>query len=320
MSIITLTKFSNLRFNKRIDSEFYNPHLLHSYSKLENSKLYLHNLNSLCIIKSGTTPKDRDDNLMNGPILLKTTDIRNSVLNPFSKYYHISEEIFSRMSSTILNENDVLLNIVGATLEVIGRASFVPNDFGKANITQAMVFLRVKSDILPGYLFAYLASYFAQDQVKRFARPTGQYNLNLNEVGKITIPIVDNNSQSIIHSAIIKSGELLSNSSFLYSQATQLLEQELGLDKLQFKSQKTYTAIYSEVVNNNRADAEYYDVKFAPILEKISTYSHGSLPLISLIDTYKPNFNVSTYHNTDFNYIEIGDINVYDGSFELKIY
>ena len=50
------------------------------------------------------------------------------------------------------------------------------------------IVLRIKKKILPGYLFAFLNTKYAQDKIKRFARPTGKYNLNLMEAGKILIP------------------------------------------------------------------------------------------------------------------------------------
>ncbi len=63
------------------------------------------------------------------------------------------------MISSQLKEGDVLVNIVGATLEVVGRVAYVSSTFPKANITQAMSFVRLKSkynkELLPTYLFAF---------------------------------------------------------------------------------------------------------------------------------------------------------------------
>ncbi|HDL6091885.1 TPA: restriction endonuclease subunit S, partial [Mannheimia haemolytica] len=103
-------------------------------------------LNEVSLIKSGTTPTDRDDNLKEGVVLLKTNDIRNNLLNKYSSVdYFISEDINEKMISSQLKEGDVLVNIVGATLEVVGRVAYVSSTFPKANITQAMSFVRLKS-------------------------------------------------------------------------------------------------------------------------------------------------------------------------------
>lgn len=128
----------------RIDGEFYRKEFLQDDFK----KLQVFAFNDICTIKSGTTPPDRDDELRDGVVLLKTTDIRNGVLSKenIENFYFISREIANRMKETKLEPGDVLLNIVGATTEVIGRTAFVPDDFPEANITQAMAFLRLTAN------------------------------------------------------------------------------------------------------------------------------------------------------------------------------
>lgn len=301
MAVINQVNLSNLEFGNRIDGEIYNPYLKKSYFMLQESGLELKALKELCIIKSGTTPPDRDDTLKNGPILFKTTDIRNNVLNPNEEYYHISNKIYERMSTTKIKDEDVLLNIVGATLEVIGRSAYVSSYFPEANITQAMVFLRIKKLLKAGYLFAYLNTKFAQDQVKRYARPTGQYNLNLQEVGYIKIPIIDIMKQQKIHDLIEKSGKLSKSSSDLYQQATELLDKELELDTIEFEKPRSYTATFSEVISNNRADSEYYQVHFRQIEEHLKSLNTLSLGTIcSFIKGYEVGSSLYTENGPTF--------------------
>jgi len=258
MAITTTIYLSKLEFGNRFDGELYNPHLLKSFNVLKNSGYELLSLGSFCSIKSGTTPKDRDDSLQEGPVLFKTTDVRNNVMSAYDSFYHISDTIHNRMSVTKIKPYDVLLNIVGATLDVIGRSSIIMDDFQEANITQAMVFLRIKKKILPGYLFAFLNTKYAQDQIKRFARPTGQYNLNLMEAGKILIPNFDIIEQSRIEDEIKKSALLQEKSKSLFLQAERLLSQELQLDKLNISSKKWYTTDYSEVIESKRLDSNHF--------------------------------------------------------------
>ena len=273
MAIIDSIKLSQFEFVNRIDAELYNPIYKKSFNELLNSHLKLYKLKELCVIRSGSTPSDRDDNLSNGPILLKTTDIRNNVICPYGDFYHISQMIFDRMRSTKLSDNDVLFNIVGATLDVIGRSGFILN-FIKANITQAMVLLRCKNNkIRPGYLFAYLNTYYAQDQVKRYARPTGQYNLNLKEVGHIAIPLLETIYQKEIESYVLNASQELNQSFELYTQAQQLLDQELGLGKLKFEKPVGYKVRFSEVVSSNRLDAQHFQFKFKQLITQIKKYN-----------------------------------------------
>lgn len=288
MGIINNTYISELEFHNRFDSELYNPYLKKSYNTLlQLSDLKI--LSEVCIIRSGSTPTDRDDSLKTGPILFKTTDIRNNILDPLDDYYHISSRINDRMNSTQIDNKDILLNIVGATLEVIGRSAYVTEHFIGSNITQAMVLLRIKGfikDITSGFLFSYLNTKFAQDQIKRYARPTGQYNLNLQETGYIKIPKLSFGFQEVIDKTIIESGERLRESSYLYSQALDFLEKELGLDKIEFLHNNKYAVNFNEVINCNRSDADYYQTKYrqlevhlnsvnTKVLSQVATFEKG---------------------------------------------
>lgn len=291
MAIKTTVRLSELEFGNRIDGELYNPSLKMTFQKLFKSNFQLKKLRQTCIIKSGTTPRDRDDNLDSGPILFKTTDIRNSVLNPFGNYYHINTSIHDRMSTTKLSANDVLLNIVGASLDVIGRSGIILHYFEEANITQAMVLLRIKKELTPGYLFTFLNTKFAQDQIKRYARPTGQFNLNLNEVGHILIPILSQEIQIEVHKLILKSGELQYLSQSLYKQASDLLIKSLGLDKIIFQNPKSYTATFSEVISNSRNDADFFQTKYRQLEIHISKVQSVALATIC---TFLKGYEVGT--------------------------
>ena len=265
MAVCFQKLLSSLEFVNRIDAELYRPDLIRSYQCLISSTLTLHKMRYLCLIRSGTTPPDREDGLTEGAILFKTTDVRNKVISPTGDFYRIPFSIHSRMLKTRIQNGDVLLNIVGATLDVIGRSAFIADLHGQeANITQAMVFLRGKRvDVSPGYLFAYLNTEYAKDQIRRYARPTGQYNLNLHEVGEIVVPLSDRGTQNRIEELVYKSAELQESSVAKYAQAQSLLESELGLDRLSFDKPVSYAARFSEValsqaISANRIDAQCF--------------------------------------------------------------
>lgn len=176
ISILTLSQVLEDNPTIRIDGNYFQKQFINSSLRRDVVKI-----GEVAIVKSGTTPMDRDDSLTEGVVLLKTTDIRGSVLSGTNTndLYHISREIADRMQQTQLKPNDVLINIVGATTDVVGRVALVPNDFPEANITQAMALVRlVDKAINPSFLFAFLNGKYGQEQVKRIARPTGQYNLN----------------------------------------------------------------------------------------------------------------------------------------------
>lgn len=263
MAVVNTVLTSDLEFGNRIDAELYRASLQESFEKIFQTGFPVTRLRRTCIIRSGTTPSDRVDGLKKGPILFKTTDIRNGILSPKGDYYRITDDIHRRMAKTQLQDRDVLLNIVGATLDVIGRSAFVSQLEDEANITQAMVLLRSQTeDLLPGYLFAFLNTCFGQDQVARYARPTGQYNLNLHEVGHICIPLLPLPEQQAIENMVLSAGNLQNRSTSCYEQAEQHFQDGLGLNSLAFQRPVGYVAQVSEALGSRRIDADYFQMPF----------------------------------------------------------
>ncbi|EJB8417133.1 restriction endonuclease subunit S [Vibrio vulnificus] len=274
MAIFATVNFSEFEFKNRIDAELYREDLKSSFSILEKSGFPIEKISNHFLIRSGTTPSDRVEGLTEGAVLFKTTDIRNNVITTSGDFYRISEKIHSRMSKTKLQKSDVLLNIVGATLGVIGRCAYVENvsDAG-ANITQAMVLLRAKSKkLMPGFIFAYLNTKYAQDQIARYARPTGQYNLNLREVGYISAPIVPMEIQLKIQEAIEEVYQKKELYLSLYIQAQELLEKELGLDTLVFPARLYSESSFLSVINDHRLDAQHYQHKFNILIDHLQKF------------------------------------------------
>ena len=229
-------------------------------------------------IKSGTTPKERDENLKNGIILLKTNDIRNNILQDKQHdYFYIDEKTNNSMKSSQLKESDILINIVGATTDVIGRVSFVPKYFPKSNITQAMSFIRVSnSSYNAETLFIFLQSKFGNKQTRRIARPTGQYNVNNEELGSYKIPLFSLPFQGKIETMVKNADQKLGNSKMLYTKAENLLISELGLENFNPSNEKVSIKTLKEsFLKTGRLDSEYYQPKYDDYLKKVFSYSNG---------------------------------------------
>jgi type I restriction enzyme M protein len=257
-------------YSSRIDSNFFQKEFL--FSTLNNIKCWT--LDQICIIRSGTTPLDRDENLKEGIILLKTNDIRNNVLVNYNteNYFFIDEVINQRMKQTQLKSEDVLINIVGATTDVIGRAALVAPEFPMANITQAMSLLRIKDNKSTDshYLFAFLCSHYGNQQVRRIARPTGQFNMNLVEVGSIKLPFIKFDFQLKLRKIIIKSRSLIEQSKLIYKQAEDLLLSELNLKDWQPTTETIAIKSFKEsFLFSGRLDAEYYQPKYDQLIERL---------------------------------------------------
>lgn len=264
-------------------------------------------MNEICLIRSGTTPAIRDENLKSGVILLKTNDIRNNVLtnSNLESFFYIDEKTDEAMKYTRLQAEDVLINIVGATTDVIGRAAIVAKDFPTANITQAMAFLRIiDNQFNPYFLFSFLCGKFGNKQVRRIARPTGQYNLNLQEVSSFKVPVVTPTFQTQIENVVKAAHGKLEQSKRLYAEAESLLLNELGLRDWQPTEENTAVKSFKEsFLASGRLDAEFYQPHFQRALAIIS---QSGMCISDVADLVKDKFETSGLKS--FHYIEIGNL------------
>ena len=282
------------------------------------SFLFPYPLKDIVDIKSGTTPSDRDDELSEGVMLLKTNNIRNNILNIYSGVnYFISDDANRMINSSELKENDILINIVGATLDVVGRTAYVSNSLPKANITQAMSFLRLKKKyigkFIPSYIFIFLQTKYGKVQINRYARPTGQYNINNKEVGAIRLFDLGYDLQEEINKLTQLSLELTMQASCLYRQAEELLISRMQLNNFTVNQKTVNIKSFRESFEKaERLDAEFYQIKYEDYKGKIESHPNGFSYIkneYSQVKT-KPDFNKQLYQ-----YIEIGNINVNNGSY-----
>lgn len=302
----------NASYSQRIDSNFFQKEFLE-----EDFSIDTENLSAICEIKSGTTPSDRDEDLKQGIVLLKTEKIRNSVLQFFKPedYFYIDETTNKKMFKTQLQKEDVLINIVGATTEVIGRCSYVSDSFPKANITQAMALLRIKDSykakINAHFLFTFLISYYGKKQTRRIARPTGQFNMNLSEVGSFKIPLFSNEFQLNI-SGLIQRSELNLNGSFVkYSKAEQILLEAVGLANFKLSTQNTNIKTFAQSFGTtSRLDAEYYQLKYEQVITKIINQPHAKLTnVVNISKSIEPGSDA--YAEEGLPFIRVSDYSKY---------
>lgn len=270
ISVVKLSQVVKASYSTRWDSFYFQKEFLKDELKFKSWKL----LESIAKIKSGTTPKDRDENLKEGVILLKTNDIRNNIMiDKGNDFFYISESTNKEMLSSQVESNDILINIVGATTEVVGRVALIPENFKKSNITQAMSFIRLTDlNYTPAFLFIFFQTKYGLKQTRRIARPTGQYNINNIELGSYRIPPVSESFQSIIESLVKSAHSKLEQSKSLYAQAENLLLEELGLKDWQPKNNIHTTKKYSDFVNSGRLDAEYYQSKYDEIERELARF------------------------------------------------
>ncbi len=306
MAVWSTTSLAKILGCDRIDGEYFLPIYLENDRKLDSIKTFSlpekffvsdgnHMTVSHWFSDSGDVPYYRGQDV-NDFFLENATPVKI----PHSIYDS------NLMKRSHFREGDVLLSIVGT----IGSLSVVPHGIGDATGSCKIAILRKKSPYSPFALAAFLATKFGQLQIKRNTRGAVQMGLILRDLSKIRIPdLSDKVLQKVdilIQEAIKKNHE----ARISYSSAEELLSSALKEGDLKLSHPLSYTAKFSDIMRERRTDAEYYQPKYDEYFAKIKKYPGG---ISKVSNHFKQNKDTIKFTLPEYNYIEIGDINIGNG-------
>lgn len=142
-------------------------------------------------IFSGITPLSGGDAYTdkdNGIPFVRSGDFLEDNIIDFNNLNFIKPEIHNKlMKGSKILRNDLLIAIVGATIGKVGVYNY---DF-EANINQAICAVRFKENINPHFIHIFFLTDLGQKILDRIKRPVARANINLEEVGSISIPLLD---------------------------------------------------------------------------------------------------------------------------------
>ena len=309
---ISEVNLNDLEFSWRIDAEYYQKHFL-AFEKLlrAESWKYLSDLSSFLIGPFGSA-FDTENYLEIGkyryvrgqdvkPFILKDDDLR-----------FIPEDDFIRLGKYALKENDVLVSVVGT----IGNACIVqPKDIPAIFSCKSSV-VRIHQGHSPAYVLTYLNCSYGKSLLLRKERGALQKGLNLDDLKSTIIPIFTDELEKHIEKIFWTAQKLLQKSKDVFTYAGQLLLQELGLTDWQPDDESVATKTFADFQNSGRLDAEYYQPKYDEYLAKVKSYSGG---VSTLANHFEQNKATTTFSLPQYNYIEIGDINVGNGEANFNL-
>lgn len=135
-------------------------------------------------VGSGVTPRGGASvYTANGIKFIRSQNVHFSGLK-LSDVVYVSQEIHESMSGSQLKELDVLLNITGAS---IGRCTFVPKDFGEANVNQHVCIIRPNEKVDSVYLSQWLASDFGQNEIMKNQAGGNREGLNFQQIKSMEV-------------------------------------------------------------------------------------------------------------------------------------
>lgn len=138
------------------------------------------------VISKGTTPSTEGKALVDEGIrYLKSENIINNNVSRFPEFF-IDEETNQLLRRSILEENDLLFVIAGAS---IGKTALLPKEFLPANTNQAVCFIRFKKNINFTFLHFVTMSNGFQNMMWLNAVTSAQPNLSMTSIGDFSVPI-----------------------------------------------------------------------------------------------------------------------------------
>lgn len=100
-------------------------------------------------IGSGATPRGGKSTYQeNGIALIRSMNVHNGMFE-YRELAHISDEQATKLDNVVIEENDVLLNITGAS---VARSCVVPSEILPARVNQHVCVIRCKECIIPEFL------------------------------------------------------------------------------------------------------------------------------------------------------------------------
>lgn len=243
--------------NRRIDSEFFGP----KYIQTENltRQCATDDLGRLGVFMPG--PFGSAFHVKNYDFRSPFRYIRGKDVKPFflleDDNRYVPESVFYRLQSYAVGPDDLMISVVGT----LGNVSIcTTNDTPAIFSCKSTLFRTQKID--PYYLLAFLNCHYGSLCLLRRQRGAVQTGLNIEDLRTVPIPRFGSTVESRIAQDVRNAYQSLLYSKKNYAKAQQLLESELGLDKLSFQKPVAYTARFSEVVGNGRMDADYYQIKY----------------------------------------------------------
>ena len=141
-------------------------------------------LGDICsVITKGTTPRSYTKI---GISFVKTEAFDGTRIVP-EKLSYVDEETHATfLKRSILEENDILVTIAGAT---IGKCAIVPKEILPANTNQALAIIRLAKGNSPKYVMYLLQSDLMKQYMQKNIKGSAQPNLNLKQLNDFVIPL-----------------------------------------------------------------------------------------------------------------------------------
>ncbi|MBS1758634.1 MAG: N-6 DNA methylase [Bacteroidetes bacterium] len=178
----------------------------------------------LNFIGSGATPLGGKEVYKSEGILFIRSQNVLWGIEDFSDAVFIDKKTHDEMKRSQVKQNDVLLNITGAS---IGRSCVFEETF-EANVNQHVTILRAKNVVLPKYLMQILLSSNVQNQIWSIQSGGTRQALNYQQIKELQIPLPSLSEQQEIVKQIEKEQAIINSNKQLIEIFEQKIKEEIN--------------------------------------------------------------------------------------------
>lgn len=306
MAVYSVIKLSELEGAKRIDPEFYHPEKIISKKALD--KVGIRRIKD-CFYNVRQIFDPQKHNLNDTAYVFDLSDIKSFFLSD-GKIALSSEDVGS--AKKMFSKNDVLISRLRPYLKEVSFVGF--NGKAKLASTEFIVLRQKDKDYYPEVLFSFLISHHVQNILLWSIAGTEHPRFHDSYLLNLKLPNIPIEFQNKIKELVKETWKFFLTSQSLYSQAENLLLEELGLKDFKPRYEKTYTAKLSSAFSAHRIDAEYFQPAYEEVVERIKKYHNGFRRLLEYVENVKPDFDPTKYPEKTFSYVELANIDASIGT------
>lgn len=276
MAVWSKINYSAIIDSNRIDADYYKPEYLFIQNLLNRYYPLVHYISQL--IHPSEFKRIYSSN---GTTVIRAQNVRPLAIELDNNEVFIQNGLAKLLTKNKVLYGDILITRTGANF---GQTSLYTDERENAIVTSHTLILRLNNGISSSYVALFLNTTYGRKMLDRGMYGSSQPEIAPKLIKKIPIPRFKEEVEIKLGDKVTRAYQLKKKAISLYKKATQLLEEALGLDKIEFKREKCYAASFSEVINYNRADSDYYQTKYRQLnhhLNSLYTKSIGSICNIS---------------------------------------
>ncbi len=297
MITVSIIQKTQLESAHRIDAEYYQPEYLEYSKKLAKYPVIGD------LVEKVSHPKEITRIYSeNGILFLLAQNVRHNYID-WNEKMRMPFEARSLIKQNILRDSDVVIVRSGVNFGDVAYFDKINEDvFASADV------LVVRPKRISGaYLSTFLNTTQGQALLKRAGYGAAQPHIAPASIKEIHLPTFNKKIEEEVNKIINKSKHFAKQSESLYSQAEDLLLQELGLKDFKIEEDLCYVVNLSEAKYVHRIDAEYFQLKYEKLIAKIKKHNLKSLgDLVSMKKGFEPGSN--EYQNEGKLFIRVSSI------------